>query len=221
MFKKIAIGCAIVFALLAVGGGIATYWLYSKAKTYVGSLSEIGDVAKMEAQIANTASYDGPADGELTPEQVERFTALNEQVRTALGPRFAALKKRFDELDAARKGENRETSPAEAFAALKDLSGVVKDVRAAQVTALNAQKMSLDEYRWVRDRVFDAAGIPISVFNVGAFVEAAKSGDVEMLTKGDTESGGDSAAVPEKNKALVKPLESKLGEWAALAWLGF
>ena len=221
MFKKIAIGCAVVFVLLAVGGGIATYWLYSKAKTYVGSLAEIGDTAKMESQVANTANFDGPASGELTPGQVERFTALNEQVRTALGPKFAALKQRFDELDAERTGAGSGASPAEALAALKDLSGVVKDVRAAQVTALNAQKMSLDEYRWVRDRVFDAAGIPISVFNVGAFVEAAKSGDVGNLTKGDAESWGDSAAVPEKNRALVKPLESKLGEWAALAWLGF
>jgi hypothetical protein len=221
VFKKVAIGCAIVFVLLAVGGGIGVYWLYSKAKTYVGSLSELGDVAKMEAAVANTAPFEGPASGELAPEQVERFAKLNEQVRATLGPRFEQLKKRYDELEARMKAESRETSPAEAFAAVKDLVDILKEVREAQVTALNAQRMSVAEYRWVRDRVFDAAGIPISVFNVGAFVEAAKSGDVETLTKGQADAVAGSATVPEKNRELVKPLESKLGEWAALAWLGF
>ena len=219
MFKKIAIGCAIAAVLLAVVGGIASYWVYSKAKTYVGSMKELGDVTSMEQQVTNKASFEPPDTHELTPEQVQRFTALNEQVQSALGPKFAQLKQRYDELEARRESEGREASVGEAFQAVSDLTGVVKDVRSAQVAALNAQRMSVDEYRWIRDRVYDAAGIPISVFNVGAFVEAAKSGKFEELAASpETAQAGD---IPEGNRELVKPLGKKLEEWAPIAWLGF
>jgi hypothetical protein len=221
VFKKIAIGCAILFVLLAVGGGIATYWVYSKAKSYLGSISELGDTASIEAQVSNNASFDAPANGELTDTQVQRFVALNEQAQSTLGPKFEALKKRYDELEAKRQSEGGDPSPAEVFDAIKDLTGVVKDVRTAQVSALNAQGMSLDEYRWVRDRVYEAAGIPISISNIGAFVDAAKSGNLEAMTKNGTDATGGSFDVPEKNKELVTPIQKKLEEWAALAWLGF
>ena len=221
MFKKIAIGCAIAAVLLAIVGGIASYWVYSKAKSYVGSMRELGDVTSMEQQVTTKTSFEPPDTNELTPEQVQRFTALNEQVQSTLGPKFAQLKQRYDALEARRKSEGRETGVGEAFQAMSDLAGIVKDVRAAQVAALNAQRLSIDEYRWVRDRVYDAAGIPVSVFNVGAFVDAAKSGRFEELAHESSTEASVAAAIPERNRELVKPLGKKLEEWAPIAWLGF
>jgi hypothetical protein len=97
----------------------------------------------------------------------------------------------------------------------------VKDVRAAQVTALNAQGMSAEEYRWIRDQAYAAAGIPIAAFNLNAFIEAARGGDVQKLGESMQQQIAEAIEPTEKNKDLVKPLAGKLGEWASLAWMGF
>lgn len=219
--KKLAIGCGVVLLLLAIAGGAGVYWAYWKAKDFVGSVVQLGEVADMDAQVTNKAGFTPPATGELSAEQVARFAKLNERVQATLGPRFQDLKSRYDQMEARWKAEGREANPAEALTALKDLAGLIKEVRTAQITALNAQGLSLEEYRWIRGQVYTAAGLPIAGFNVDRFVEAAKSGDVEQITRGLDQQDTESLEPNEKNKALVKTIENKLSDWAALAWMGF
>jgi hypothetical protein len=219
--KKLAIGCGVAALLIAIAGGVGMYWVYSKAKDYVGSFAQMGEVADMDQQVTNKASFAPPDTGELTPDQVARFALLNEQVQATLGAKFEQLKARYDQMEARWKAEGREANPAEAITALKDLAGLIKEVRAAQVTALNAQGMSVAEYRWIRDQAYAAAGLPIAGFNVNAFIEAAKGGDVEALAKGVERQAAEAMEPTGRNKELVKPLEDRLGRWASIAWLGF
>jgi hypothetical protein len=219
--KKIAIGCGVAALLFAIAGGVGMYWVYSKAKGYVGSFTQLTEVADLDRQVSNKVAYTPPATGELSAEQVAQFARVNEQVQTTLGARFQQLKARYDEMEARMNAENRSASPAEALAAIKDLAQIVKDVRTAQVAALNAQGLSVEEYRWVRDQAYAAAGIPIALFDIDGFVEAAKGGDVEKLTKGMQQQVSDTLEPNEKNKALVQPISGKLSAWAPLAWLGF
>jgi hypothetical protein len=221
VIKKIAIGCGVVALLFAIATGIGLYWAYSKAKDYAGSFAQLTAVGDMDQQVSNKSAFAPPETGELTAEQVAQFAKVNEQVQAALGPRFQQLKTRYDELEARMKAESRPAGPAEALTAIKDLAGIVKDVRTAQVAALNAQGLSVEEYRWIRDQAYAAAGMPTALLDIDGFVEAAKGGDVEKLTKGMQRRVSDTLEPNEKNKALVQPISSKLGEWAPLAWLGF
>lgn len=219
--KKLAIGCGVASLVLVILLGVALYWGYTKAKDLVGPFTQMGEAANLDQQVTNRASFTPPASGELTSDQLARFTRLNEQVQADLGPKFDGLKTRYDQMEARMKQEQREANPAEAITAIRDLAGLIMDVRRAQVTALNAQNMSVEEYRWVRDQAYAAAGIPIAAFNVNGFIEAAKGGDVERLKQAMEHQVGEAVSPNAANKALVAPLAANLQKWVAVAWLGF
>jgi len=57
------------------------------------------------------------------------------------------------------QNNQRELTFAEFTSVLSDLSGIYMDARRAQVDALNVHKFSDAEYTWVRNRVYEAAGM--------------------------------------------------------------
>jgi hypothetical protein len=140
------------------------------------------------------------------------FAAVQEGMQQALGPRFAELKTKYDSLDRLQKQEHRDPTFAEAMGAVKDLVAVFVVAKRAQVEALNKAGFSLDEYRWVRSQVYGAAGLPVSQMDLARLAEAAKQGRTNVLTGN---------AVPEQNRALVKPYLDRLQrEWVSLAFFG-
>lgn len=227
LMKKLAIGCGVLLLLAAIAGGFAAYWvydkgrqLYSQAEQYVSSFAELGKAADLDRQVTNQAAFTPPADGALTKAQVDRFIALQQQMRTSLGTRFDQIKARYEHLQKQGTQDGAQ-SVTEGLAALKDLAGLVLDVKKIHVEALNQQSMSVEEYRWLRDQVYAAAGVPFSSFHLAAIVEAAKSGDTAKINdalsgKADTIA----ADVPPASRALVEPYRAQLQEWVALAWLG-
>ncbi len=62
--KKLAIGCGAVLLVLAVGAGIAGYYIYSKAKSY---LSQFEAIAAVEKNVANRAPFTPPAASRVNP----------------------------------------------------------------------------------------------------------------------------------------------------------
>ncbi len=225
--KKLAIGCAVLLVLAAVAGGFAAYWvynkgrqLYSQAEQYVSSFAELGKAADLDRQVTNQSAFTPPADGVLTQAQVERFLALQQQMRGTLGTRFDQIKARYEHLQ-QQGSQDGAQSVTEGLAALKDLAGLVLDVKKIHVEALNQQQMSMDEYRWLRDQIYAAAGVPFSSFHLAAIVEAAKTGDAAKINDALTGKADTIAAdVPPANRTLVEPHREQLKEWVALAWLG-
>lgn len=226
--KKLAFGCGILVLLAVVAGGFAAYWLYNKgrqvysqAEQYVSSFAELGKAADLDRQVTNQSAFTPPADNTLTAAQVERFLGLQQQMRGTLGARFDQIKARYERLQARQGTQDGAQSLNEGLAALKDLAGLVLDVRKIHVEALNKQNMSVDEYRWLRDQVYAAAGVPFTSFHLAAIVEAAKSGDTAKLNDALTGKPETLAVdVPAANRALVEPHREQLKEWVALAWLG-
>lgn len=222
--KKLAIGCGLLLILLGAAGGYFAYWVVSKGRQLYSqverSAGEFARAADLDEQITNQAPFAPPDTGELTKAQVERFVSLQRRVRTDLGTRFDQISARFERLEA--QGRSGNSPPlAEGLAALNDLAGLVVDVKKVHVAALNEHGMSLQEYRWLRDQVYAAAGVPFTSLHLAAIVEAAKSGnmaEIESVVGG----GPDTPAVPvpDGNRALVAPHREQLREWAALAWLG-
>ncbi len=223
--KKLLAGCLIVVVLLMVVAGVGAYFLwraakpvYDGARQMVDGVSELAEAVEVESRLANTASYEGPASGELTPDQLERFLRVQAHVRRTLGQRAEAFKEKYKELGTTRPdGTEVPPSLSQLIAGLGEMSQVYVDARRAQVDALNAEKFSRDEFSWVRLRVYQAAGI-----------EAARYDPRELERMIKTMATGAQVTVPEvtlpdapaRNRELVKPYASQIMEWLAMASFG-
>jgi hypothetical protein len=220
--KKVLVGCLVILMLGVVVFVAGSYLLYraaspmiQNAREYVNNLNQLDEI---DRQIANKAAYTAPASNELTEAQVERFVRVQEQVRAALGQRFDELEKKYDYLKQNQNQQGREPTIAEAFTALGEMFNVLVQARRLQVDALNKEGFSREEYSWVRERVFQAAGFEVAnQIDFRKLQEAIKSNTgLENIETPDVPK----VDVPEKNRALVKPHVEKLGEWLPLVFFG-
>jgi hypothetical protein len=172
-------GCLVAAVVLAVAVGAGLWFFVLKPAAQVadraidGAREGISGVVDLTRAVASmreleagvrTTDFAAPADGRLASTQVERFLAVQSAVVAALGP--AALSDAALPTDAVG-------AVAEAAGALRALAGLGETglaAKQAQVDALNAQGMSLDEYRWIRERgtaALVAGGVSIAVAGAG------------------------------------------------------
>lgn len=210
--KKFAIGCLVVVVLFAIGGGIAGYWLYNKAKSYVAQFAAL---EQLDSKVTNAAPFAAPPNGELTEEAVRRFVAVQESLQARLGARVNEMKAKQDEFQKRQEAEHRQASASEAIAVVTDLMKLIVEGKSAQVDALNQQHFSLEEYAWVKGQVYRAAGMDIAELSIKNLPELAEQGG--GATKPVGEAVGE---VPARNRELVAPLVPKLKDWAPLAFFG-
>ncbi len=216
--KKLAIGCAVVLVLVLVVGGILGYvFVWRPASAYIASLRQLGEVSELDRQVANRSPFTPPSGNELTADMMTRFAAVQQGMQQALGPRFAELKTKYDYLDRLQKEEHRQPTLTEALGAAKDLVGVFVMAKRAQVESLNQARFSLEEYNWVRSRVYNAAGLPMTQMDLTRLTSAAKQGGREF----QLEKAGLDEAAPDRNKEIVKPYLDRLQkEWVSLGFFG-
>lgn len=210
--KKLAIGCGAVLLVLAVGAGIAGYYIVSKAKSY---LSQFEAIVALEQNVANKAPFTPPADGELTEDMMKRFAAVQEAMQARLGARFREIVAMQDEFLRRQEAERRKSTPAEDVKNVTAMMGFIVQAMGAWVDALNQERFSVDEYQWVRGRVYAAAGLHAMELTLRKPPDAAKQGG--SITRPIPGSGD---PVPERNKQLVAPYLSKMKDWAVLAFFG-
>jgi hypothetical protein len=220
--KKILVGCLVVLVIAIIGFSVAGYYAYRWAQPMIQStgdyLERAREMARLGDQIQNKSSYTPPATGELTALQVDRFIAVQGRVRDELGARWKEIETKAAEIQAKTRNNQRELTFAEFTAVFSDLAGIYTDARRAQVNALNVQKFSDDEYTWVRNRVYEAAGMEVaSGIDLSRIQELARdSADRNNVTLPDVPKPN----VPEANITLVRPHLPKLKESFALALLG-
>lgn len=178
--KKLVIGCGLGLVLFSIAASAAFYYfVYRPARTFVGSMAQMGDVAELDAKVTNTQAFTAPADGALTAAQVTRFVAVQEQLHARLGARAAELEAKYRDLD-KRRGQG-DASLTEVAGAYKDIFGVIAEAKRTQVEALNAQRFSLDEYAWVKARFYEAAGVELTGFDFRELAGALKDGNVDAV----------------------------------------
>jgi hypothetical protein len=219
--KKLLVGCLVIALFAAVLFAVGGYLLYraaapvlEDARSYLQGLTDLGEIEK---DIANQSPYSAPAGGELTEEQVQRFVRVQDNVRAAMGQRMTEIEEKYKHLKA--NAENREQpSIGEVLGALREVSGLFTQARRYQIEALNREKFSQDEYRWVRNRVFEASGIEVAgMIDLQKIAEAARQNTgIEDLTAPELPK----VNVPEKNRALVKPYVDQMDRWIPLAFFG-
>ncbi len=97
--------------------------------------------------------------------------------------------------------------------------GSTSQGKQAQADALNAQGLSLSEYRWIQQQASAAIGMPVMNMDVAKAIEDIKAGrSAEQAGPPVTVPTGPSG--PEANKALVAPHQKALEDTAALAFFG-
>jgi hypothetical protein len=214
--KTFALGCLIVVAGLAVvGGTLGYFFIWKPASSYVAGLRQLGELADIDRQVTNKASFTPPANGELTEQLVSSFVSVQEAMQARLGPTFTQLKTKYDEMERVIKSEKRNANALEGLTALKDLATIIVEAKHAQVEGLNQKGLSLNEYEWVRKQVYAAAGVALVELNVKGIAQTAKAGGdiTRMVTTADEK-------VPARNKELVAPYAEKLKEWVTLGFFG-
>lgn len=219
--KKLLAGCLIVLVLGAIVAIAGSYFLYraaspviQNARSYLQGMTELRE---LNEQINNKSPYSPPASRELTQSQVERFVRVQDGVRAALGQRFTEIEAKYQHLKANAE-DRKPPSISDALGALTDLGNLFVQARRYQIEALNKEGFSQAEYAWVRDQVFQAAGM-----------EARSAIDLKQLETAVRDNTGlddlkapelPKLEVPEKNRELVKPYLSKADQWIPLVFFG-
>ncbi len=136
--KKFLGGCLVVMLLFALGA-VAAWWFVLRpmwsagvegAKTWISAV-DLGD------DISNQLPYAPPADGRMTPAQVEAFV----QVQKVVAAEMAA---------GERASGAREPTLQDLGNVFGEGSALISRLRAAQAKGVNQVGMSRQEYAWVR-----------------------------------------------------------------------
>jgi hypothetical protein len=217
--KKIVIALLIIVGLIVVAIGGVGYYAFSKARAF---LAPIQQYAALDKNVTNTSPYTAPANGELTEDMVKRFMVVQQSMITKLGPTFNEMKATEDAFMARQQAEHRKSTPGEDFKVVTDMMQVILQAKNAWADALNQQRFSIDEYYWVRSRVYAAAGMQIEELGLRNLSEKLKEGGA---FNGDTSGKltsevASNQPVPDKNRELIAPYVPKLHEWAVFAFFG-
>lgn len=203
-------GCligALAFVLLTVGVG---WWFLGKpVRAFTTAIRDLGQIEKIDRQIANRSGYTPPSDGELSTRQVESYVNVLGGIHADLKNRVDVLAEKYEQLGGKQPSLVDIPRFAEAYA---DVIGLLGEARAAQVQALNSQNLSLAEYQWIRGQVLTASGL------VG---EAADFSSVLGALSGGSTTPVQAGTFHVANRELLERYSDELQEYGALTILGF
>lgn len=217
MGKKIVFGCLGVALLVLIVGG---YFFYTNVmKPISGAVGSFKEINEANEQVVNRASYEPPPTGEMTADQVERFVAVQSQIRGRLDDRLNTFQQKYDELSDDLKG--RDPSFRQIMNVLGDVAKLYGDAKSIQVEEINKVGFSLDEYRFVQQSFYQALGMEMFAYNLDAIAKAAGDGGLNIdLDELEQKQEYTREEVPEKNRQLVAPYAESADEWITFAWWG-
>jgi hypothetical protein len=215
--KKLAIGCLIALVLGCVVVGGVAFLAYRRVQQTVTQFSELAKVPELERQVIVKDPFVPPASEELTANQLERFLGVQSAIRERLGVRFAEFEKQYKVF--AEKDKPSLTDMPTLIAGYRDLALMWLDAKRSQVDALNAAKLSLDEYRWIRDQTYKALGIPYVDLDIGKIADDIRSGQTTTGDPGQVR-GSVGPTGPESNRKLVEAHRKQLEANVAMASFG-
>jgi hypothetical protein len=218
--KKVLVGCLVVAVLGGVVLAVGSYLLYRAASPLIqdarGYLAGMSQLEEVEKGLQHTAPYTPPVSEELTGAQVERFVRVQDHVRMRLGQRITEIEQKYRYL----KENQPDAQPGffELLNSLREMTTVFVEARRYQVEALNKEGFSQQEYAWVRNRMYHAAGMEIgSGVDIEKLREAVRSGAGVDAIRPDRLPLGN---VPAKNRELVKPHVERMDDWLPLLFFG-
>lgn len=215
--KKLAIGCGLVVLVLGVAIVGVGYYAYWKVGSAVTQFAELAKIPELDRQVRNTASFTGPESGELTSSQFERFLQVQTRVHDSLGANMAVFERTYKAL--AEKKEATIVDAPALLSAYRDLAGIWLAAKRTQVQALNDGGLSLEEYRWIRSRAYQAIGAPYVDVDFARIAAEAQRG-VSSGPAGSFEGAFRGEKAPEANVKLVEKFRKQLEDNLPLATFG-
>ena len=159
--KKVLGGCLLVALLALLVGGAATWWLllrpaWNAGSQFIGATAQLAELAQLDARVSNRTTFAPPADGRIPAAGLTRFLAVQQTVKDRVGPALATLDARLRAMPSGIPGSAKAPELAQVLGTYGDIFGLVREAKLAQVDALNAQNLSLAEYRWIRGQAYAA-----------------------------------------------------------------
>jgi hypothetical protein len=218
--KKFAIGCGVIVLLAAIAGAVGIFYFAHRVGSTVRQFAALGSIPEIERQVQDTQPYDPPTSGELTDTQMAKLLAVQTAIKQKLGTRFAELDGKYRSLSKSLEHRDANVTDAPALlSAYSDLAATYLDAKRWQVEALNAQRLSLAEYRWIRKQAYGALGLPVMDFDLARIVEDVKAGRTSSLNEMQVNVVVGPTG-PDANQKLVQPQRKALEDNVALAFLG-
>ena len=161
--KKWLAGCLVVILVLVIGLGAAWWFvlrpMWSAGGDLVQGAKDWAGTVDLGKDITNTTPYTPPADGRLTPAQVQALVEVQEVFVAEMGADLARLAQRAREAQALKSGGD--ASFQDVATAYAELSTLLKRARDAQARGVNQSGLSRDEYAFIRRQAF--AALPLLV----------------------------------------------------------
>ena len=159
--KKWLIGCLVtgfILVVLVCGAAYLFIWRPLSAAAggdVMGQVSELKKIGEAEQAIKNKSSYTAPADGKLSPAQVAAFVAVQQTISDKMGADFVVLEEKVKKMN-EMESQAAEPNFKDIMGGFADMTKLLARAKQVQVEGLNAQNMSMEEYRWIRDQVSSA-----------------------------------------------------------------
>jgi hypothetical protein len=202
---KPLLGCLMAAALLVVGGRVAGYFLVFKPAYQFAS--DVGrftsEFVALNDEIERDQRYQPPLEGMLSPQQLERYLAVQRDIRAGMQGQLDQLTGRFERVNSELERKERDTNILDMITAYRDLGDLILAAKQQQVQAINAHGFSLQEYLYIRNISFRALGEDIAVAAFG------QQGAPPMVRE-----------LPEDVVELVRAHREELMKSYPLAWFG-
>lgn len=213
--RKFAIGCGSVLLILVLVGGGAAWWFVGRPIASVAAT--VRDVQRIEStyqEVENRSAYQPPEDGVIDEAQLDRWLEVQAIMQASLADTAEQLRDRAEGLDARLRDRN--PSPREYAAIVRDAADLVVDAARIHVRALNENGFSVEEYRWVRNQVLQAAGYSLAGYDLTQLAAAVAADD----GGGRPVVAGAAAPPPPVNVERIAPYLDRIEESLVFAWFG-
>lgn len=205
--KGLLIG-AVAFLLLV--GACSTAFYFKVYKPFGAPMMAMAISQGFDEQLTEK-NFIKPGSGDLTPEQVRRFVAVEEAIETGIGDGRASLAEQQRVLELADKnGALNLDSALASFGAIRE---ILMSAKPRQIEIMKREHFSKKEFEWVRDQLYRAAALPLTRIDTSDFFTGASDPAIRIRTISSQE-------VTPANLALAGPIAKKLEAWRPLAFFG-
>jgi len=209
--KKGLVGCAWAAAVAIILLGAVVTAIYLSIRRVTGPLVHLSAASAMEKNLP-TADYRSAADGEVTESQLASFLAVETAVESRIGGRVVDLRGAAERVLTQSHGGRDSLSLRPTLDALGPVGPAFLDGKKAQIDALKRAGMSRDEFEWVRQQLYHAAGIDVWQLDFSDLVAGVPDAGITLRPLPHRAAGA-----PPGNRALVAPHVDSLQRWTTLA----
>ena len=219
--SRLWVGCAIAAVVACVGVVVLMYFgVYRPARSVMGDLDQASHLRAMNDGVVNRETFVKPLNGELTVDQLARFARVQSGIHAGLGRDYPLLEERAARLRGLTVSEpgqmkSERLGVRDAILAFRGIGPVMVRAKEIQVNALNVERFSVEEYRWVREHFYRSLGFSRTGTYFEDFAAQVKEG------KGMTVPSEEGLPPePEHNKELATAYSDSVRSWFPLLVFG-